>query len=159
MPIDAAMRLIVARADTFADQKAKAPEDHSWAFPGAAMMDAATAPAAPAARANTRPRRRRRRTAPTAPQYAGPAAALRPHCVIAALDDRRAPRPPPRWRRRRDPCASIAACRRTKPPAILKKVDIDGSTSNAQLPLDSPFRDETGRTVKAAATCSTTAGR
>jgi hypothetical protein len=48
MPIDAAMRLIVARADAFADQKAKAPEVHSWAFPGAALMDTAGAPAAPA---------------------------------------------------------------------------------------------------------------
>ena len=47
MPIDAAMHLIVARADAFADQKAKAPEDHSWAFPGAAMMDRAGEPPAP----------------------------------------------------------------------------------------------------------------
>jgi len=53
MPINAAMRLIVARADTFADQKAKAPEDHSWAFPGAAMMDTARPPAAPAATEHT----------------------------------------------------------------------------------------------------------
>ena len=45
MPIKAAMRLIVSRADAFADQKAKAPEDHSWAYPGAAMMDGAGAPA------------------------------------------------------------------------------------------------------------------
>jgi len=48
MPINAAMRLIVARADAFADQKAKAPEDHSWAFPGAAMMERAGEPPAPA---------------------------------------------------------------------------------------------------------------
>jgi hypothetical protein len=47
MPINAAMRLIVARADAFADQKAKVPEDHSWAFPGAALMDTAGAPPAP----------------------------------------------------------------------------------------------------------------
>jgi hypothetical protein len=47
MPINAAMGLIVARADTFADQKAKAPEDHSWAFPGAAQMDRAGEAAAP----------------------------------------------------------------------------------------------------------------
>jgi len=47
MPIDAAMHLIVARADAFADPKAKAPEDHSWAFPGAAMMDRAGEPPAP----------------------------------------------------------------------------------------------------------------
>jgi hypothetical protein len=50
MPINAAMRLIVSRADSFADQHAKAPENHSWAFPGAAHMDtAAPAAAAPAA--------------------------------------------------------------------------------------------------------------
>ena len=48
IPINAAMRLIVTRADAFADQKAKAPEAHSWAFPGAAMMDTAAPPAAPA---------------------------------------------------------------------------------------------------------------
>lgn len=47
MPINAAMRLIVARADAFADQKARAPEDHSWAYPGAAMMERAGEPAAP----------------------------------------------------------------------------------------------------------------
>jgi hypothetical protein len=41
LPIDAAMRLIVDRADAFADQKAKAPETHSWAFPGAARSDLA----------------------------------------------------------------------------------------------------------------------
>ena len=46
LPINAAMRLIVERADTFADQKAKAPEVHSWAFPGAALMDHAGEPAA-----------------------------------------------------------------------------------------------------------------
>ena len=48
IPINAAMRLIVTRADAFADQKAKAPEAHSWSFPGAAMMDTAAAPDAPA---------------------------------------------------------------------------------------------------------------
>jgi hypothetical protein len=47
MPINAAMRLIVARANAFADQAAKAPEDHSWAYPGAAMMDRTVGPAAP----------------------------------------------------------------------------------------------------------------
>jgi hypothetical protein len=47
MPIDAAMRLIVSRADAFADQQAKAPEDHSWAFPGAAHMERAAEPPAP----------------------------------------------------------------------------------------------------------------
>jgi hypothetical protein len=47
VPINAAMRLIVSRADSFADQHAKTPEDHSWAFPGAAHMDTATPPAAP----------------------------------------------------------------------------------------------------------------
>jgi len=51
MPINAAMRLIASRADTFADQQAKTPEDHSWAFPGAAQMDAA-APAPAAATPN-----------------------------------------------------------------------------------------------------------
>ena len=53
MPIKAAMRLIVTRADAFADQKAKAPETHSWAFPGAARSDLAggDAEAAPAAAA------------------------------------------------------------------------------------------------------------
>jgi hypothetical protein len=44
LPINAAMRLIVTRADAFADQKAKAPEDHSWAYPGAALMDRAGEP-------------------------------------------------------------------------------------------------------------------
>jgi hypothetical protein len=48
LPITAAMRLIVSRADAFADQRAPAPVDHSWAFPGAAMMDRAGQPAAPA---------------------------------------------------------------------------------------------------------------
>jgi hypothetical protein len=47
VPIDAAMRLIVSRADAFADQQAKAPADHSWAHPGAAMMERAGEPAAP----------------------------------------------------------------------------------------------------------------
>jgi hypothetical protein len=46
IPINAAMRLIVARGDAFADQTAKAPEEHSWAYPGAAMMDRAGEPAA-----------------------------------------------------------------------------------------------------------------
>ena len=54
IPINAAMRLIVERSDAFADPNAKVPPDHSWAFPGAAMMDRgapapAVAPAAPAA--------------------------------------------------------------------------------------------------------------
>ena len=40
MPINAAMQLIVSRADAFADQQAKAPEVHSWAFPGAAHLEA-----------------------------------------------------------------------------------------------------------------------
>ena len=47
MPINAAMQLIVSRADAFADQQAKAPEVHSWAFPGAAHMDAVSEPPAP----------------------------------------------------------------------------------------------------------------
>jgi len=49
MPIGAAMRLIVTRADAFADQHAKAPVDHSWAHPGAARTNEAPAAAAPAA--------------------------------------------------------------------------------------------------------------
>jgi hypothetical protein len=50
IPINTAMQLIVSRADAFADLHAKVPEDHSWAFPGAAHMDtAAPAGAAPAA--------------------------------------------------------------------------------------------------------------
>jgi hypothetical protein len=48
MPINAAMQLIVARADAFADQRAKTPPDHSWAFPGAAMTERASEPPAPA---------------------------------------------------------------------------------------------------------------
>jgi hypothetical protein len=48
IPIQAAMQLIVQRAATFADQQAKPPADHSWAFPGAALTEAAAAPAAPA---------------------------------------------------------------------------------------------------------------
>ena len=61
IPIQAAMQLIVQRADAFADQQAKAPADHSWAFPGAALTEApAPAPAAP--------------TAPMAPAPAAPAA-------------------------------------------------------------------------------------
>jgi hypothetical protein len=53
IPITAAMQLIVRRADAFADQQAKAPVEHSWAFPGAARTDLADAPAAapPAAHA------------------------------------------------------------------------------------------------------------
>jgi hypothetical protein len=47
IPINAAMQLIVQRADTFADQQAKTPADHSWAFPGAAMTERAAEPAAP----------------------------------------------------------------------------------------------------------------
>ena len=47
VPIATAMKLIVSRADAFADQQAKAPEDHSWAHPGAAAGPAG--PAAPAA--------------------------------------------------------------------------------------------------------------
>lgn len=50
IPIDTAMRLIVERADAFGDPNAKVPPDHSWASPGAALMDRpAEAPAAPAA--------------------------------------------------------------------------------------------------------------
>jgi hypothetical protein len=47
MPIGAAMRLIVSRADAFADQQAPAPVDHSWAYPGAARLDRANEPPAP----------------------------------------------------------------------------------------------------------------
>jgi len=67
IPIQAAMQLIVQRADAFADQQAKAPADHSWAFPGAALTEApapAPAPAAP--------------TAPMAPAPAAPAAHAAP---------------------------------------------------------------------------------
>jgi hypothetical protein len=49
IPIATAMQLIVHRADAFADQQAKAPDDHSWAYPGAARTDLADAPAPPAA--------------------------------------------------------------------------------------------------------------
>jgi hypothetical protein len=51
IPINAAMRLIVERADAFGDPNAKVPPDHSWAFPGAAQTERAAeaAPAAPAA--------------------------------------------------------------------------------------------------------------
>jgi hypothetical protein len=50
IPIQAAMQLIVQRADSFADPQAKAPADHSWSFPGASMpAEAAAAPAAPMA--------------------------------------------------------------------------------------------------------------
>jgi hypothetical protein len=52
MPIGAAMRLIVTRADAFADPHAKAPAEHSWAHPGAQAAPAAAtgapATAAPA---------------------------------------------------------------------------------------------------------------
>jgi hypothetical protein len=48
IPIHAAMQLIVTRADTFADQQARTPADHSWSEPGAAQMDTAAAPAAAA---------------------------------------------------------------------------------------------------------------
>ncbi len=47
VPIQSAMRLIVSRAATFADQQAKTPEVHSWAFPGAAMMERVNEPPAP----------------------------------------------------------------------------------------------------------------
>jgi hypothetical protein len=68
LPINAAMRLIVARADTFADQKAKAPEDHSWAEPGAALMDPAGAPATPPVSAHA-PAEPDKPQAPAAPQH------------------------------------------------------------------------------------------
>jgi hypothetical protein len=49
VPISAAMKLVVSRADAYADSHAKAPEDHSWAHPGAQAAPATTtAPAAPA---------------------------------------------------------------------------------------------------------------
>jgi hypothetical protein len=48
LPIGMAMALVVTRADAYADQQAPAPEDHSWAFPGAAQMERAGEPAAPA---------------------------------------------------------------------------------------------------------------
>jgi hypothetical protein len=74
MPINAAMRLIVTRADAFADQHAKAPVDHSWAFPGAANMESApTTPAAPAAAA---PAHGTEHAAPAAPAAAAPHQAL-----------------------------------------------------------------------------------
>ncbi len=82
MPINAAMRLIVSRADAFADQHAKAPEDHSWAFPGAARMDTATtattapAAAAPAHGGEHVP------AAPAAPAAPAPPA---PHAPVPAL--------------------------------------------------------------------------
>lgn len=72
VPIQAAMRLIVSRADAFADQQAKAPEDHSWAHPGAqpapipAPTTATPAPAAPAAAHGTD-------QAPVVPAPAAPA--------------------------------------------------------------------------------------
>ena len=151
MPINAAMRLIVARADAFADQHAKAPADHSWAFPGAARMDrrpparprrpphrrTAHAPAtAPARRRRRPPRRRPRRTRPRSTRTMRTAA-----LTIAALLT----------------SATLAAAQgsmrvdRSLPsneaPAILKNVNIEGHL-NAQVPLDAAFRDETGRTVK-----------
>ena len=49
IPIQAAMQLIVQRADTFADPQAKAPVEHSWSFPGASMPVAPAAPTVPAA--------------------------------------------------------------------------------------------------------------
>jgi hypothetical protein len=50
IPIQAAMQLIVQRAEAFSDPQAKAPADHSWSFPGASMpAEAAAAPAAPMA--------------------------------------------------------------------------------------------------------------
>jgi hypothetical protein len=57
VPITAAMKLIVSRADAFADQHAKAPEVHSWANPGAALMGpaAAVAPTTPAVSATAPP--------------------------------------------------------------------------------------------------------
>ena len=55
IPITAAMRLIVERADAFGDPNAKVPPDHSWAFPGAALMDQAGTPAAPVAPAAAAP--------------------------------------------------------------------------------------------------------
>ena len=142
MPIKAAMRLIVTRADAFADQKAKVPEDHSWAFPGAAMMDGAGAPAVAPLPEHTSGAGARHRSA-AAP--GGPAAALGPMRIaaltIAALLT----------------SASMAAAQGSmrldhslpsnEAPAILKNVDVVGHL-NAQLPVDLTFRDETGRTVK-----------
>jgi hypothetical protein len=54
IPINAAMRLIVERADAFGDPNAKVPPDHSWAFPGAAQVERAAEPA-PAATAAPAP--------------------------------------------------------------------------------------------------------
>lgn len=47
LPIHAAMRLIVQRADAFADQQAKVPEVHSWNEPGAAQLERVGGAAAP----------------------------------------------------------------------------------------------------------------
>ena len=68
IPINAAMRLIVERSEAFADPNAKVPPDHSWAFPGAAMMDrGAAAPAAPAAPADPHAGHAAPAAAPAAP--------------------------------------------------------------------------------------------
>jgi hypothetical protein len=73
LPIHAAMRLIVQRADAFADQHAKVPEVHSWSEPGAALME----PAAPAAGAPTTPAPADH-AAPAAPGHGAPAPAHGP---------------------------------------------------------------------------------
>ena len=80
LPINAAMRLIVSRADTFADQQAKAPEDHSWSFPGAARTDLTDAPAAaPAAEHAPAAAPAAHGEAPPAPAHAAPPAAPPQH--------------------------------------------------------------------------------
>jgi hypothetical protein len=88
LPITAAMRLIVSRADAFADQQAPAPVEHSWAFPGAAMMDRAGEPAAPALPAHS--------PSPV-PSRGGPGAEERPQPNTTApseQDKPQAPAPP-----------------------------------------------------------------
>jgi hypothetical protein len=82
IPITAAMQLIVHRADAFADQQAKAPEEHSWSFPGAARTDLADAPAAVPAAGH----------APTA----APAAPAAPGAAPAPAHPPAAPAAPPK---------------------------------------------------------------
>ncbi len=55
VPITAAMKLIVSRADAFADQHAKAPEVHSWAYPGRGADGSRRAGAARAAAVRASP--------------------------------------------------------------------------------------------------------
>jgi hypothetical protein len=84
LPIYAAMQLIVQRADTFADQQAKPPVEHSWAFPGAAMTGRAAEPSAPSLPEHS----------PSPVLSPGTAELPQPHTTAPSEQDKPQPAPP-----------------------------------------------------------------